>query len=282
MKLKINDVAKLFNFTTEAVRFYEKENIIHVARESENNYRYYGVQHIKILSKCRFLRNAGFSIKESIDILSDGNINNISEILIKKELELKKEAERLSAISERIYNYRQKIEKIIFEENNFSIVNSPEILFFMNQHNDELLEEVDVIEKTSKLLKMMPFLNISILVKKNDLLKESIESSWSRYHGYSIDFSSLPKINIENETFSSCNSMIKMSSRKCIYTIQSFNLTKESKLNSIKLIKNYLEKNCYIVDGDMFGNQLFVDNEMHLSRKFPIGKVYYEYWIPIQ
>lgn len=76
--------------------------------------------------------------------------------------------------------------------------------------------------------------------------------------------------------------MKEIPSRKCIYTIQSFNLTKESKLNSIKSIKLYLEKNNYIIDGDMFGNQLFVDNEMHLSRKSPLGKVYYEYWIPIK
>lgn len=130
MKLKINDIAKIFNFTTEAIRFYEKENLIHAERDPENNYRHYGVQHIKILSKCGFLRNSEFSIKESIDILSNGNINNVSEILKKKELELTKEAERLLAISKRISNYRHKIEKINTEINKFTIVNSPEMLFF--------------------------------------------------------------------------------------------------------------------------------------------------------
>lgn len=166
MKLKINDIAKIFNFTTEAIRFYEKKNILTANRDPENNYRHYGVKHIKILSKCRFLRNSEFSIQESIDILSNGTIHNIPETLKKKEIDLTKEAERLLAISERISDYCHKIEKINTEINEFTIVNSPEILLFLNQHNDDMLNKIEVIENTSKLLKLMPFLNISILVKK--------------------------------------------------------------------------------------------------------------------
>lgn len=279
MKLKISDIAKIFNFTTEAIRFYEKENILTADRDPENNYRHYGVKHIKILSKCRLLRNSEFSIQESIDILSNGTIHNIPETLKKKEFDLNKEAERLLAISKRISDYRHKIEKINTEINKFTIVNSPEILLFLNQHNDDMLNKIEVIENTSKLLKLMPFLDISILVKKNDLLNENI---WSRYHGYSIKLSNKPSDNIKSEILGTYEFMKKIRSRKCIYTVQSFNLTKESKLNSIKSIKLYLEKNNYIVDGDMFGNQLFVDNEMHLSRQSSLGKVYYEYWIPIK
>lgn len=142
-----------------------------------------------------------------------------------------------------------------------------------------MLNKMEAIENTSKLLRLMPFLNISILVKKNDLLNEN---TWSRYHGYSIELSNKPSYNISNETLETYGFMKKIPSKKCIYTIQSFNLTKESKLNSIRLIKLFLEKNNHTMDGDMFGNQLFVDNEMNISRKNPIGEVYYEYWIPIK
>ncbi|WP_220746503.1 hypothetical protein, partial [Shewanella colwelliana] len=67
-----------------------------------------------------------------------------------------------------------------------------------------------------------------------------------------------------------------------IYTIQSFNLTLESRTAAIRTIKEFVEKNKYVINGDMVCNQIFVDNEKYLSRQFPIGKLHYEYWIPIE
>lgn len=279
MKLKIKDVARIFNFTTEAIRFYEKEKVLVAERDPENNYRYYGVQHLKVLAKCGLLRSLEFSLKETIDILSNGTIYNISETLKKKEVDLTTEAERLLAICKKISDYRHKIERINTELNKFTVVDSPETLLFLNQHNDDIFNHPETIENSSNLLRVMPFINLSVFVKKNYVLNEHV---WSRYHGYSIDPSLQFNENLKSEIFKILPMMTKIPSRKCVYTIQSFNLTKESKLSTITSIKHYIEKNNYIIDGDMIGNQLFVDNEKHLCRKSALGKLYYEYWIPIK
>ncbi|MGX9460971.1 MerR family transcriptional regulator [Shewanella sp. A14] len=274
MKLKIKEVAKIFNCTTEALRFYEKENVLIPKRDPENNYRYYGVQHLKLLSKCNFFRSVGFSVKEVTDIMDHGTINTIGNELRNRETDLIKEAERLLEISRTLANYRNKIESIPLELNTFNVVNSPEMLLLINQHNDDVFNQSEYLRVTASLLKCFPFINISILVKQHDVLNEN---HWSRYHGYSINKSSRFYNDFNQEAL-----ITTIPSKKCLYTIQSFNLTQDSKMRAIQRIKDFINNNNYIVNGDMIGNQLFVDNEKYLDRKKPAGLIYYEYWIPIE
>lgn len=274
MKLKIKDMANVVNCTVETLRFYEKENVVLPKREPGNNYRYYDVQNLKILSKCVFLRSLKFSVKETIDIMSSGTVDNVLEVLRSKEDLLIEESNKLLSIIEKLSDYRKKIEEIPDKINKFSIVERPELLLFINQHNDHVYSDNEYLVETANILKCFPFVNSSIMVKEPDVLNEN---NWSRYLGYSIDSKSQ-----FYEEFKGNALMEKLLPRKCLYTIKAFNLTKDSKTTAIKSIRNFIEKNNYVVNGDMIGNQLFVDNEKYLNRKLPIGQVYYEYWIPVE
>lgn len=278
MELKVNELARLFGFTTETIRFYERKNILDPDRNSSNNYRSYGPKHLKILTKSRLLRSFGFSLEETLDILTNGSVQDFSEKLKKRENDLILELRNLESICNRIREYSNKISKINENLDVLTIVDSPEFLFLQNQHNFEMLNYQGVIDMSSKLLKLMPFVNLSVLIRMSDFMNEN---TWSRYHGYSID----PSILFDDE-FKKNNSNILshlelIQSKTCIYTVQSFDLTYESKLKSIKNLHSKLNENNYTVNGDIFGNQLFVDNEMNNIKKKPFAKVYYEYWIPI-
>ena len=65
MKLyKIGTISKLYNISTDLLRYYEKEGLIKPQEIKENNYRYYSAKQIWKLSTIRGLRNLGVSLGE--------------------------------------------------------------------------------------------------------------------------------------------------------------------------------------------------------------------------
>ncbi|ADD68714.1 transcriptional regulator, MerR family [Denitrovibrio acetiphilus DSM 12809] len=274
MKLKINDIAKLFDCTTEAIRYYEKEGILVPERDPENNYRYYTVQHLKLLAKCAFLRSADFSVKEITEIMTEGTINNIGQRMADKELELVKESERLLRISQTLANCRKKIESIPSKLNTFTVTENPEFIYLINQHNKNIYQNYALSELISKWLKNFPEVKLCVLVKQEDLIQKD---SLSRYHGYGVQASL-----VDVQKFEQAGLSKRLKPRKCLYTIQAFTITKESRLASTRLMMDYIKQNNYIVNGDMFGTQLFIDQEYFLDPDIPKGNLYYEYWIPIE
>ncbi|WP_220746173.1 MerR family transcriptional regulator, partial [Shewanella colwelliana] len=154
MILRVRELAKIFNCTTEAIRFFEKEGVLTSKRDS-NNYRYYGVQHLKLLSKLIYFRMAGFSLKEIVEIMKSGTIESIAKSLKVKESELRLEAERLLELSHRVEMYRKKIERAIDCGGGFEIVDSPEMLLLLNQNGDEVFIEQEYLELTAKILSYM-------------------------------------------------------------------------------------------------------------------------------
>lgn len=274
MKLKINDIAKLFDCTTEALRYYEKEGVLIPERDPENNYRYYTAQHLKLLAKCSFLKSAGFSVKESIDIMTNGTIDDIGQRLIDKEAELIKEAQKLLQISQALSSYRKKIEMIPSRLNTYTVTKNPEFIYIINQHKMDLFKNPDLTQLITKWFRNFPIVNLCVLVKYAEFVKKD---SLSRYHGYCLNASLVDAQVYEDSVLSK-----RLEPRKCLYTVQSFNVTQESRIASVRSMHDYIKSNNYVVNGDMFGIQLFINHERSLTPKAPNGELFYEYWIPIE
>ena len=49
---KIGDISRLFNLSSEMIRYYEKMGIIDPIRDEKNGYRYYSIFDIYILLEC--------------------------------------------------------------------------------------------------------------------------------------------------------------------------------------------------------------------------------------
>jgi DNA-binding transcriptional MerR regulator len=94
MKLyKIGKISKLYNISTDLLRYYEKEGLIKPQEIKENGYRYYSARQIWKLNTIRGLRNLGVSLGE-IKIY-------IEERSTKKSLELVEF--QLGVIDEKLY-----------------------------------------------------------------------------------------------------------------------------------------------------------------------------------
>ncbi|WP_105615329.1 MerR family transcriptional regulator [Vallitalea okinawensis] len=75
----INQVAQLFQITTNKLRFYEKKGLIKAIRDKQNNYRYYSDKHLIKIQAILMYRVLGFSIEDIQTVLNkdyrDGFLN---------------------------------------------------------------------------------------------------------------------------------------------------------------------------------------------------------------
>jgi len=60
--LTIGGTAKLLNVTTDTLRTWERNGLVHVPQDNKNKYRKYGKKEIETLKAVKMLRRAGYSI----------------------------------------------------------------------------------------------------------------------------------------------------------------------------------------------------------------------------
>lgn len=82
---KINELAKLFNVSTDIIRYYEKQGLITPIRNEENNYRYYTIEDVKKLMMIRELLGLNFSLEQIKDFDTNRNLETTRKML-KEEL----------------------------------------------------------------------------------------------------------------------------------------------------------------------------------------------------
>ncbi len=52
MRYKIGDIARLFNLSTESIRHYERQGLIHPQKAEGSSYRYYQAWDMAVLTSC--------------------------------------------------------------------------------------------------------------------------------------------------------------------------------------------------------------------------------------
>lgn len=72
----ISDVSKIFNISTNKIRFYEKKSLLKPIRDGENEYRRFTKDDIMTLQAILLYRSIGISIKDIEDIMKNGNSQN--------------------------------------------------------------------------------------------------------------------------------------------------------------------------------------------------------------
>lgn len=91
----IGELAKKSGFTRDAIRYYEKTGLIRCKGQgsTDNNYKIYSDETLQILDHIAKLKNMGFSLSQSKEILAMANncqsdMVGIKEKLINKKKEI--------------------------------------------------------------------------------------------------------------------------------------------------------------------------------------------------
>lgn len=69
--MNINELERLTGITKQNIRFYEKKELLHPMRNSENNYREYSEEDLNTLKKIKLLRKLDVSLEDIHKVLSE-------------------------------------------------------------------------------------------------------------------------------------------------------------------------------------------------------------------
>ena len=70
--MKINEVEAQVGITKKNIRFYEEQGLLSPRRNSENGYRDYGEEEVKILRQIKLMRKLGVPLEEIRQMVRDG------------------------------------------------------------------------------------------------------------------------------------------------------------------------------------------------------------------
>lgn len=139
MSLKIGEVSKLFDISTETLRFYESEKIIEPKRDSDSNYRIYSTWDILHLMECIKYRNLGMSLKDIANLIHCENINFFIDHLRKQDNALLDNIRYEQLLHSHISEYIDTLDTAPFNLGNFWFRKLPDqyCYTFLTSHNDD-------------------------------------------------------------------------------------------------------------------------------------------------
>ena len=78
---KIGEISKLYNISSDILRYYEKIGLITPDMRGENCYRYYSQKQIWKLNNIRNLRNLGVSLDMITNFLNDRSMEKTKTVI---------------------------------------------------------------------------------------------------------------------------------------------------------------------------------------------------------
>lgn len=105
-KFLIGELSRIFNISTDTLRYYDKIGLLKPEYDKTNNYRYYSVENFFALSRILFLKNLDISMKDIKNYFNDQDKNHLLKLL-------KNEEDAIDAKINRLMNLKGKIESKI-------------------------------------------------------------------------------------------------------------------------------------------------------------------------
>lgn len=126
--MKINEVESLVNITKKNIRFYEEQGLLNPKRNSENGYRDYSEEDVKILQQIKLLRKLGVSIEEIRQMLK--GTHTVGDGMRRHMITLERDKHNL----EHYISFCKELQS--------------EDIFLTDLDADELLNQMEHLEKT--------------------------------------------------------------------------------------------------------------------------------------
>lgn len=165
MKHKIGDIAKLMGLTPEAIRYYEKMGIISPIKSHDSGYRYYDVWDVHVLTRARVYRQYGFSMSETVDLISKYDPAEIVSSLSSEEEALQESIIWKLNLLQQLREMQQIINDSITSIGNYQIKLRPAMYFLKTQDGYKLLDSR--LEHYRDWIEKVPFVFPGGIYEKN-------------------------------------------------------------------------------------------------------------------
>ena len=106
-RLTVGRLAELADVSANAVRFYEREGLMHVPAKTESGYRLYGPDAVQRLRFIKQAQHCGFTLSEIQALLQLGDeasscCNDVRSKVVEKKLELEARIKAMKAMSKEL------------------------------------------------------------------------------------------------------------------------------------------------------------------------------------
>ena len=145
MKYTIGDVSEALNLSREMIRYYEKNGVLKLSRDSSNNYRTYETMDIFWLLESLQYRSWGVGIKEIQNVRGEDFHLKTADLFSQYAEELEKEILTKTLLKERLEKISVKMRSSFYNLSNIHVEYIPSYYSFhlVNGYGDEY-ERIDV------------------------------------------------------------------------------------------------------------------------------------------
>lgn len=164
MRYKIGDLAHLFNLSTESIRHYERQGLIHPQKIEGSSYRYYSAWDLAILSACRHYRALGFTLDEGAQLLSENEPSVVLNELCAREQAIEQEIARQCQMLRTIRAWRREAESSCALVGRFELEQNVPTRFLPYQYGDALTQDETHLACVREWLSYIPYIYVGILI----------------------------------------------------------------------------------------------------------------------
>lgn len=260
----IGEIAKLFDISTDTLRYYEKAGLLSAHRNVSNRYRGYSYDDLVILMDILFFRNMEIAVKDIRQILTSMDVSEIKGILQQNQRIVEDKIQELVQQSKLLAQVAAHYELCEQRLGSFSIVPAPAFKCkFLGNQADDLIATIRKYKKPER--SWMNSIRYTLLLPQDELLRNP--SFHAAQFGISFDDDALGLLDCsEQREFSS------LSETDCLYTIVG---TDYSKRENEVLSKawDWVQEQGRRVKGPLIGR--------YLASAHKDGLDFYEIWIAL-
>lgn len=239
VEYKISDVSKMLNISKGMIRYYEKEGVLKPGRQ-DNNYRVYRTNDIISLIEVLHYQSIGFTIKETVDLLTKNSIENYENKLESYHSRLLEEIsykillrDRIREMRDRLKACQMNIGKFWFKE-----IPSHDLYFLCEEKNDNYDRiNFDEINKADFFRKgYLSFFDSVVLFGES-------QNTW--WFGINSEYAQTLAVDSDTKKH--------LDSRLCLCTLIDMGEIGKFTSDSLLPVKEYIEENNLTVAGDITG-----------------------------
>lgn len=239
-KFLIGELSKIFNISTDTLRYYDKIGLLKPEYDSANHYRYYSVEKFFILSRILFLKSLDISIKDIKNYLDNQNTNHLLMLLKNEGAEIDTRIHHLMNLKGKITSKIELIEGVDKYINEIRIERFPERwgVFIDIENIEDDCEIKNSFKRHGAHLKMSSWLiegQIYTSISKENILER-------RFHKFNYFIEILSR----DEDDSTQVKVLKENDYACIVFCGSYDKIE----HYYKLLIQWIEENDYEIAGD--------------------------------
>lgn len=188
MYYTIGELAKIFNISTQTLRYYHKLKLFSPINREDNNYRLYSSNQFQDLRTILYLKDIGISLKDIKKYKDNKDLSYLYEILKVSEQKIEEEISNLKSLNQSIKSSLSDIRVSLSDDK----IDCPIIKYFderkvylihKNFGHESISDEIEnLIEKIYHVKEdsfNLDVRSLGTIVSHNDLLREN----YSKYSG---------------------------------------------------------------------------------------------------